>query len=321
MRLEEIMGKMSVFVKHTTPAERMQRVIALAGQFEYYYETDFTAFEASFTPVIQDVCENALFSHVFRNHPDVCKLQRAVNSGTCSLRSRSGVSAKLDGRRKSGDPWTSCFNGFSNYCLVTYFAEKQGSRMDGIFEGDDGLFGMSEPFAGDFTVLGFDVKMKRVPDPRLAAFCGLTFGDSEQVIRDPVRFLQKFGWTSSHLLGPHKVMLELLRAKALSALHETPHCPIIAVVAREALIRTRSSNPLFVNDGYHDFSRVNRDEQTLPPFAPSASTRLLFAETYGIPVETQLLIENMATSGRMDEISGLMVIDPEVSRSEYTHVW
>lgn len=70
-------------------------------------------------------------------------------------------------------------------------------------------------------------------------------------------------------------MDELLRAKALSACYETPHCPVIGKIARYALERTRGVHPRFVRDGYHDVPML--DEFDVPKFEPTDLTRELFA--------------------------------------------
>jgi hypothetical protein len=302
--IENEVYKLPWFAKHLTMDEKIQRVIGLRDRFQHYYATDFSKFEASFSPQFQKLCENQLFRHALRNYPLVANLLCRVNAGKKILKARNGLRTHFVGRRCSGDLWTSLANGFSNLMLVSFAVSQTGGDWDGIFEGDDGLFGTETPINESLlTSLGFVVKLEQVIDPCRASFCGLVFGPSLQVIREPYRFLQKFGWTFSYVHSNEKMMLRLLRAKALSAVYETPHCPIVGVLAREALLFTRGYLPKWVEDGFHEFPS---DEVEIPRFEPTADTRLLFAELYGIDIDLQLCMEDLIRQRRMSDFSRLL---------------
>jgi len=174
----------------------------------------------------------------------------------------------------SGEMCTSLGNGFTNLMLALFIASLRHGHLEGYVEGDDGLFATDfELTKEDYLNLGFTMKnVDEVFHPGWASFCGMLFGDSLQIVRSPRRFLENFGWTHSAVHGGEKVMLGLLRAKALSAVYETPHCPIVSVLARRALHHTRGVTPRFVNDGFHNTELVPRDESKLPKFAPTTDT-------------------------------------------------
>ena len=134
-----------------------------------------------------------------------------------------------------------------------------------------------------YEELGFTIKIEEVDNPCHASFCGMIFADSGEIIRDPRRFMMGFGWTQSFISGGPRLMDELLRAKALSTVYETPQCPIVGAFARYALQQTVGVSPRFVNDGYHE---VPRDERHLPNVCPSADTRLLFEREFGVSIAT-----------------------------------
>lgn len=307
--IEEEVYKLHNFVKHTTIPQRVELVKGLRKAGCKYYATDFTAFESHFTPQLMDICECELYRWCLGDTEDARVLCNTL-TGDNAMRTRSGVKATVKGRRMSGDMCTSLGNGFTNLMLAKFIAyRKTGDvdSLDGLVEGDDGLFSSTVPIsAQDYEKLGFTIKIDEVTDPCCASFCGMIFADSGEVIRSPVRFLTGFGWTHSTIGGGNQVMQSLLRAKALSAVCETPQCPIVGQMARSALAYTRGVLPRFESDGYHHtYSDV--DERKLPTFSPSADTRELFSRMYGINPESQLAIEEKIACGQLDDISPILV--------------
>lgn len=297
------------FIKHVPVPERPAKVDALRRDGCNYYQTDFTAFESHFVPAVQDCCENALLRHClkgWRGAHFVCK----TNSGTNRMRTRSGCSASVEGRRMSGDLWTSLGNGFTNLMLAKFLCEEQGYPLYGFVEGDDGLFSTQASLTKEaYEDLGFTIKIDRVADPCEASFCGLIFTKSGEIVRNPFRFLEGFGWTSSFIQAGPRIMDELLLAKALSTLCETPQCPIVAAMAHYAFEKTKHLNPRFVQDGYHHAI----SPKVVPPFKPSPEAREMFARIYEIPVEVQLEVEQAIANGDMDTVGLLMPPHNDVS--------
>lgn len=290
------------FIKHTPVPERPAKVRCLKRDGRIYYQTDFTKFESHFIRPAMDAIENVLYSHLLQDWSGLPTLL-AANRGQNKLSTRTGVHARILARRMSGDLWTSLGNGFTNLMLAKFIAHEKGGSLEGFVEGDDGIFSSTVPLtADDYLRLGWTIKINEISDPCKGSFCGLIFGDSGQIIRDYRKFLENFGWTQSFINAGDKIMHQLLRAKALSTVYETPHCPIVGVLARIALEETKGVVPRFVDDGYH----VPPDSSELPDFAPTADTRCLFAEMFSISVADQLTVEEAISKRDMGRVAELL---------------
>lgn len=301
-KVEKIVYSQPQFIKHTPVPERPAKVAALKRAGLRVFNTDYTAFESHFVKVIMKICECELYSHVLSNSAGVQLFIQTV-TGVNMISTRSGFKARVTARRMSGEMSTSLGNGFTNWCLAKFLAQLKGGHIDGFVEGDDGIFVTDvELTADDFKKLGFTIKIVEVDDPSEASFCGIVTGTSNQIIRDPRKFMAGFGWTQSFINAGARVMDELQRAKALSTVYETPHCPIVGVFARQALKLTRHVHPRFVEDGYHR----TPDEVAVPEFAPTLETRQLFERMYHISPELQVLVEAAVLDGDMAKVSSLL---------------
>jgi len=254
-------------------------------------------------------CECILYTYMVGSRADL------INNTLCGvnrMHTRSGIRANCKGLRMSGDMCTSLGNGFTNLMLFYYILSLKGytpDRVSALVEGDDGLFAVPIPCkitSDDYLKCGFTIKIEEFQDPVRASFCRLIFSNSRQCIRDPRRFLDSFGWTHSHLYANDKVMYELLRAKALSAIYETPHCPIVSVIARKALLMSEGYRPRFVYDGFHD---IVPSDFNIPQFNPTSDTRQLFADLYHISIEDQIKLECRIMSGDLDCVSNILLPD------------
>lgn len=307
--IEDELYKMKFFIKHVPVPDRPGLISAMKRAHRHYYATDFTAFESHFTPQILEAVECQLYRWCLAGDANVDFLCRTLK-GPNRMRTRTAVSATVQGRRMSGDMCTSLGNGFTNLMLALFLVSEKGGSLEGFVEGDDGIFATSvELNSADYAKLGFTIKIEEVADPCTASFCGLIFAPSGQIIRDPFRFMMGFGWTSSFINAGPRIMGELLRAKALSTVYETPNCPIVGALARHALRRTRGYSPRFVDDGYH---RVPRDERGCADFAVTLDTRQLFERLFGISVATQLLAESLIMKGDMAGLSSLIPAPSDV---------
>lgn len=311
--IEEAVYELPEFIKHTAVPLRPAKVRALKSAGRHYYQTDFTAFESHFTPEVMEACECALFRHCLRNDVDVDFLC-SVDTGLNRMRTRTGISAKVRGRRMSGDMWTSLGNGFTNLMLAKFLVHEKHGILEGFVEGDDGLFSTNvELTTEDYASLGFTIKIEEVLDPCEASFCGMIFSDSGEIIRDPRRFIMGFGWTQSFLNAGPVIMDELLRAKALSSVYETPQCPIVGAFARYALQQTAGVHPRLVDDGFHF---IPSDEVDIPAFEPKIDTRELFANMYGVTIQSQLAIERAVERGDFRLVATLL--PPTAEQSDYS---
>lgn len=310
--IEEIVYELPEFIKHIPVPDRPSRIAELKQAGRRYFATDFTAFESHFTPEVLDVCECELYRHCLRDDRDAQFLCRVI-MGENKMRTRTGVRASVNGRRMSGDMCTSLGNGFTNLMLALYIATVKGGTLTGFVEGDDGLFSTDvELTSADYERLGFTIKIEEVTDPCEASFCGMVFAGSGEIIREPRKFLMGFGWTQSFINAGPRIMDELLRAKALSTVYETPQCPIIGALARYALSKTRHVHPRFVRDGYHD---VLPDVIDVPEFDPSPDTRDLFERIYGVSRTAQLAIEDAVRVGDFARVASL--IPPTSEQYDY----
>lgn len=308
--MEDVVYENPHFIKHVPVPERYLKVAQLEQQGRTYIESDYTSFEGSFRKMFMDNCECVLYRHLLQNYPEaaeaICKA--ATMTQQCSFRSL-GVRFRCPGRRMSGDMWTSLGNGFSNLMIFAYLMHIRGCNVwDGYVEGDDGLFAVpcnEVPDENEYRKFGFNVKLQTYDRPGDASFCGMKYAD-QGAIRDPVEFVQGFGWTHSCLGARPRVLMSLLRAKALSAYYEMPTCPIITEIALAALRATRDVEPRFEEDGYHDHSRVPRDERNVKRTSISVATRGMFERCYGISVVVQVRIEELLGSDHISEAIALL---------------
>lgn len=302
--IENAVYRIHHFIKHVPVPDRVDVIRSLKQAGLFYYSTDFTAYESHFTAELMDACECELYRHCLAGD-EGAEFLCSVLTGTNRMRTRTGHRAECTARRMSGDMCTSLGNGFTNLMLVLYIVDQKGGSVDGYVEGDDGIFASSvELTSEDYAKCGFTIKIERIPDPCCASFCGLVFANSGEIIRDPFRFMNGFGWTSSFINAGPKIMNELLRAKALSAVYECPQCPIVSVLARRALDKTVGFAPRFVEDGYHH--RVPSDVRKIVKFDPGHDTRELFERLYSIPVVTQLAIEELINSDQLEEVARIL---------------
>jgi hypothetical protein len=299
--IEEVVYQLPEFIKHVPVPERPGKVKELRRAGRRYYSTDFTAFESHFLPEVMDAIELELYRHCLSWCPADAELICRTLKGRNDMSTHTGVHASIYGRRMSGDMCTSLGNGFTNLMLAKFIASEQGHELYGFVEGDDGLFATEAILSEDkYRELGFTIKITPEDDPCAASFCGMVFADSGEIVRDPTDYLANFAWTSSFISAGDRVMDELLRAKALSSVYETPQCPIVGAVARWALSQTRHVRPRFVEDGYHNLSSVPRDESKLPAFDPADDTRALVERKFGISRDVQLEIERRVSKGDFD---------------------
>lgn len=283
------------FIKHY-PVQERPEVIDRLPKGMRYYGTDYTSFEKHFTASVMHAIEFVLYDYMLPCMTAVEKdcLFRTL-SGFNNLKSRSGFRARVKARRMSGEMCTSLGNGFTNMMLALYLAHKKQGHIFGFVEGDDGIFATDFPLENkDYQKLGFEIKILEYEKIGDASFCGMIFSESGEIIRDPVAFLQKFSWTSSFLGAGIKIQKELLRAKALSAVYETPQCPIVGAAARYALQLTTGSAVRFIHDGYHD---IPKDTLKIPEFAPHVDTRRQFQKIFKVNPETQIEIESKLLRG------------------------
>lgn len=302
------------FSKKMLKSELAHAIRNMKKPGRFYKASDFTAFESHFIPELIDACEGELYRWVLADDEHI-ELLISMLTGKNKMRTRLGVRATVEGRRMSGDTCTSLGNGFTNMMMALFIASRKQINIGGFVEGDDGLFWTDGDITNqDYADCGFTIKMQDVEDPCEASYCGLIFSNTGEIVRNPRSVFSTFGWTTSFTTAGPRIMDELLRAKALSSIFETPQCPIVGVLARKALKETEGVVPRFVFDGYH-VDRIPNDTKHVPDFAPSSDVRLLFNRIYGISVDDQLRCEAFIRAGRFEELQ--YVIPPNHHMSDY----
>jgi hypothetical protein len=286
------------FVKGKTIQERMDMLesLSLLGR-KYTYSTDFTAFESHFIKAIMAQCEFLLYEHLL-SFKDAQFLE-SVLGGKNKMRMMNGNAATVIARRMSGEMNTSLANGFSNIMLALFIAKKQNGHLDGLVEGDDGLFVTDFELKNEhYLDLGFTIKITPEPSVNEASFCGLIFSKDRQLIKDPIRCLQKFSWSDGYFSARKTIHEQLLVAKAMSLLCECPDCPVVSFVAYKVLMKYKNVKPKFVQDGFHEFQELKNVR--FP--CPTPDTRLLFAAKYGVGLAEQEAAEQAALNGETNRI-------------------
>lgn len=322
--VEDALYSRPEFIKHVPVAERPARIATLRKALRRYFLTDYEAFESHFVDKIMDAVECELYRWCLANDVYV-DLVCDILTGFNVLKTRSGVRARLKGRRMSGDMCTSLGNGFTNLMLTLFVASEAGGYVEGFVEGDDGIFSSTVALTPEmYRELGFSIKIVEVESPctsvpvgvaptpygvSLGAFCGVACTDAGEIVRDPRAFACKFGWTSTYINAGPKIMAQLARAHALSAVYEAPQCPVIGAIARRVLRETAGTVARFDNDGYHI---PPSDMANIPEFEPKLETRELFARLYGVPVSAQIMIEGRVLAGG-DDVTDLMQPTPDMA--------
>lgn len=305
--IEEQVYKLPEFIKHVPVADRPAYIMKrLYKEGAFYLQTDYTAFESLFTKLLMKI-EFELYKYMTRNlvgGPEWYRLVKRVLSGKNKCYFKNFIVTVL-ATRMSGEMCTSLGNGFGNLMFMLFAASKAGcSDVEGVVEGDDGLFTMrgTPPSESDFSDLGLVIKIVRHEEIATASFCGLVFDPVDQInVRDPLEVLASFAWAPSrYALCRRATKLGLLRCKALSLAHQYPGMPIVSALAQYGLRITRglTSAAVRVAKRFRDdwrrsqFLKAIESEKSIPVVDPPNRTRLLVERLYHISVEKQIEIES-----------------------------
>lgn len=312
--IEEQIYKWPWFIKHVPVPDRPALIAALFKAGLHFYENDYKAYESHFLRMIMQRVECALYRRALAKYPEEAEFIIKVLTGRNKLRTREGITLDIFARRMSGDMCTSLGNGFTNLMLILYIVTQKGGSVNGFVEGDDGLFATDVILeAGDFAKLGFTVEIKEVAHPTDAHFCGMTCTSQGEVLKDPRRVFQTFGWTHSCIHAGNAVMDQLLRAKSLSLAYELPQCPIVGVLARVALQVTEGVDRRDEEGTY----RVTPLDFVGPKglFCPTLEARQKMADLFQISIPTQLLAEDAIR--RHDMVSLAQLIPANADQQHY----
>lgn len=297
--METEVYKHPAFIKHVPQRLRPKYIVDMLGKYPGpWMETDYSQFEKHFVPDVLHSIEFVLYRHMLRNFPSVFSVISRALAGMNKCMNPF-FTLKVRGRRMSGDMCTSLGNGFTNLMLAKYIAYSKGGEIEGVVEGDDGLFFASVPMdSADFLRLGWTIKMLKHDDLLRTSFCGLVMSRDLTTMTNPFKVLAEFGWTHSpQMNGGPRVLNGLLKAKALSLAYEHPQCPLLSTLATVALKYAADAEPRYDGGWYahHLTSEVikfKEETERMLEQGPSDETRRDFAAHYGIPVHIQLLVED-----------------------------
>ncbi len=302
--IEEIVYKLPWFIKHVPVPYRPEYIanmIYIPGAI--YVATDYTAFEASFTREVMEVCEFELYEHCARDVRGGAEWLREVKKtlggqNHCQFKR---FNLNIPATRMSGEMSTSLGNGFTNLMIMLYLCEKLGSTCVGVVEGDDGLFRINGeiPSDKDFADLGFTIKLEKHTELNKASFCGLVFDVDDKInVSCPREILLNFGWSKTPYVRARKTRkLELLKSKSLSFAHQYKGCPIIQSMAHYGLRMTKRVEIRRFLNKERSLSMWDREQLLMALRNPiekinvPMKTRLLMQDTFGVPVDMQIRIE------------------------------
>jgi hypothetical protein len=266
--------------------------------------TDYSQFEASFTPEIMDILEMQLYHYMIENLPEFVKFKELIDTlkaiNVCVFRH---FKFKIKGRRMSGEMNTSLGNGFSNLMITLFTLTVHGCRDIRLFvEGDDCVCTYWGPvISSDFLVrLGFLVKLKYLTSPCEASFCGNIFDlFSLVVIADPIKILLNFSWINmKYFRSSHAMKMGLLRSRALSLIYQYSGCPVIQPFAMRVLELTKGFKAVLDTtiDGYHKHiyeAAIALEPKLQDVLRPvSFKSRELMFSVYEISISFQLMLED-----------------------------
>jgi len=319
--IEEHVFQLKWFIKKIPHVKRADYIIDnVFAEGSHYNVTDYSTYEASFDPEVQDACEFVLYDYMtqfLHNHVEFMDVCANVLAGENVCEFKHFIVAFL-ARRMSGEMCTSLGNGFTNLMCVFFLCiEVNGCTMVFVIvEGDDGILRVvgGKMFTKEQAAsLGFILKAEQKNDMCTASFCGLVFDIEDRVIiTDPREVLANFGWTSrQYVLAKTNKLKTLLRCKAMSLAYQYCGCPILGDLAQYALRVTKSHDIRGVLQKDRSMSMWER-EQLLEALAygsspykqPPIRTRMLVEQLYSISVEVQLRIEL-----QLQNLDDLVVLD------------
>lgn len=296
--------------------------------------TDYTAYESHFTNQIMKAVDRLLFEHMTQKLPDrkyYLELydENITKTNLCFFKH---FNLKIEATRMSGEMNTSLSNGFANLMLTKFVLHKKNvSNVPTLVEGDDGLTSLPksvEVRPGDFSILGFTIKILIFEKLNEASFCGLIFDErSGDVITDPIKLLSSFFYTNGkYAKATLKKKLGLLKAKAMSAYVQYKNCPIVGPLAYhycKVLTSTKTQHKTDAEYKYK-FSQI-KDEITkinwreLQPPEITVDSRLLMEKIFKIPTDIQSVWEEKILSHEISRDLQLPMADIYFPSTHYLY--
>jgi hypothetical protein len=224
----------------------------------------------------------------------------------------------------SGEMDTSFRNTASMYVMVNFatFDLSKGKHKLTISknEGDDALSvhpAGCGPTTEWWAKYGWVVKVEFIGRVNEASFCGLVFAPEDLVSCPDIRqTLVKFGWSNrKYARSSNKVLMGLLRAKALSMACEYGNVPILGALSQRLLHLTRTINvrkSIIWHTDLYERERLQRALKQKPWLnKPNVGwqTRVLVANLQNIPISAQLEAEEAVSNISLFSFFSLPMID------------
>jgi hypothetical protein len=327
--IEKEVFKSKHFIKKVPVNQRARYVYEMLHRTgSSYYASDFVSFEALFTRAIMEACEFQLYEFMTQNlagGKEFMELVRNVLGGRNVIENKH-LSLLVEATRMSGEMCTSLGNGFSNLMFNLFMAKELGAEIDGVVEGDDGLFVIKGPVPTerDFARLGLIVKLEKHERLETASFCGQVFDPQNfVVITDPRKVLNTVGWIDGdYIRAKRGKQLGLLRAKAWSFGYQYPACPIVSSLSRCILRLTRSmDHRVALQSRNLDMYTKELLQQAFDAGRPELNqpiddcTRDLMERVFGITPQDQLRVEKYFDD--LEELGDIPNFFPVDSWSDY----
>jgi hypothetical protein len=297
------------FIKYTPVPERPKvlRDVLYQSGGDYIF-TDYTAFEAHFTPEVMEICQFRLYKYMLsksQNGDRMRMIYELTVAGTNCLMFKH-LSAKIDGVRMSGEMDTSLSNGFCNLMIFLFLCDLNGAQqVVGFVEGDDGIFRVSPasaaPTKQQFADCGFTIKIGTTTELSTASFCGQVYDmDDLKVVTDPVEVISRLGYTNKkYVNASERTRLQLLRAKGFSLVYQYAGCPILQTLGWRILELTSHihiEKRIFDAMDQWEKQKLNDAMNSVKNLVEQQigdNTRALVEQLYNVPVSVQLEIETL----------------------------
>jgi len=301
-KIEKEVYKLPWFVKKIPVSERAQYLYEkLHRSGSIYCETDYSRWESNFSSELMRACELQLYSYMLKNFPREKSIIYDTLLGVNKIWfPNHNIRCRVRATRMTGEMCTSLGNGFTNLMVFLWACHRQFISVDGVVEGDDGLFRLSNRLdLSWFQRLGLTIKLDYVNHFGEASFCGITCStETLHTLRDPIKVLSKIGWTNSanfKYSTRRSIKLGLLRAKALSLLYEVPNCPVLGVLARRLIYLTDGINPVwdwdwFTWQAYSSLRSIGAHYQCGPYEATSADYEAIVSK-FGLSLQEIVMLE------------------------------
>jgi hypothetical protein len=300
------------FIKYTDIRMSWSKLKALL-KYKYFVKTDYTSFESGFSPEYTDITECALFRYMLSNNPlilkDVLRCYYQKKGNLIIPRNERIKHAgfqyrcRVTGTRMSGEMWTSLANSFSNLMNMLFLCKERNINVDGLVEGDDGIFGLDDNTlqTQDFQQLGFKIKLQYETDLHGINFCGLYYNKFDNLNILGPQNLIRFGWSlhPNYFNCGRPKQLELLLSKAMSLYCLGKYTPIASALSLRVINFIKQNFPKCTPSVvhrtdwwyYNTYLKFIESEINFLPITVLDSSRDLFFSLFGIDPKEQLRIE------------------------------